>query len=151
MLPTKCAIRLFLCCLEWVELQRKRIHFQFVNPVCKHCDESVFFWAVSISVVVSEAFSFLVLCLLPLSQKGQFSWILGKHIFSLISSRFWPRWQFLFHMLSFGYSALKPSPQYIRGEWNLIQSCHLWFESLLSFSIHLFCTPVREKIQILGK
>lgn len=53
-------VRLLLCCLEWVELQRKRKHF--VNHVCKHCDESVLLWATIF--FYSEAFWFISFCFL---------------------------------------------------------------------------------------
>lgn len=60
----------FIFVLPWVSrvAEKKKKHFQFVNPVCKHCDHCVFFWAVS--VAVSEAFSFFALCLLLLFFKG---------------------------------------------------------------------------------
>lgn len=50
-------VRLLLCCLEWVELQRKRKHF--VNHVCKHCDKSVLLWATIISFFVQKPSHFL--------------------------------------------------------------------------------------------
>jgi len=65
-----------LCCLQWAELQRKRKHFEFVNPVWKH-------WICSFQLFPCLYQVPSLLCSLLLSLKGLF-WLQWKklHIFT---------------------------------------------------------------------